>query len=68
MSNPPVPATPPQDTAEFTYSVQITPRLVYTILGPYVGQRVREQLFAVLPISLFLFQVAVIRQSVLGGW
>jgi hypothetical protein len=52
--------------AEFTRSIDITPRLVYAILGPYFAQKVMEQVRSVLPISafLFLFQLIVIRRGV----
>lgn len=52
--------------AEITRSIDITPRLVYAILGPYFAQKVMEQVRSVLPISafLFLFQLIVIRRGV----
>ncbi len=47
-------------------AVRITPSLVLATLGPYVGERVQAQLFAVLPVSffLFLFQLVILQQGV----
>lgn len=54
---------------EVSYRVQITPRLVYAILGPYVGEKVREQVVSLLPITafLFLFQFIVLREGVVDS-
>ncbi len=51
---------------EITYKIDITPRLVYSILAPFIWNKFREQLKAVLPISafLFIFQLAVLRQGI----
>jgi hypothetical protein len=51
---------------EITYKIEITPRLVYSILAPFIWNKFREQLKAVLPISafLFIFQLAVLRQGI----
>ena len=51
---------------EITYRIDITPKLVYSILAPFIWTKFREQLNAVLPISafLFIFQLAVLRQGI----
>ena len=51
---------------EITYKIPITPKLVFSILGPFVYEKVKEQLKAVLPISafLFLFQFIVLQKGV----
>ncbi len=51
---------------EITYKIDITPKLDYSILTPFIWNKFREQLKAVLPISafLFIFQLAVLRQSI----
>ena len=51
---------------EITYKIPITPRLVFSILGPFFWDKVKEQLKAVLPISafLFLFQLIVLQTGV----
>ncbi len=51
---------------EITYRIDITPKLVYSILAPFIWNKFREQLKAVLPISafLFIFQLAVLRQGI----
>lgn len=47
MDHPPVPG-------QVTYRVKITPRLVYSILAPYVYEKLMEQAKAIAPISLLL--------------
>lgn len=56
-------------TIAVTYKVKVTPRLVLVVLGPYFYQKIKEQITAVFPISLFLvlFQFVVIRQGVVGS-
>ena len=51
---------------EITYKIQITPKLVFSILGPFVYDKVKEQFKAVAPISafLFIFQLAVLRTGI----
>ncbi len=51
---------------EIIYRIDITPKLVYSILAPFIWNKFREQLKAVLPISafLFIFQLAVLRQGI----
>jgi len=51
---------------EVTYKIPITTRLVYSILGPYIAGKVIEQVKALIPITgfLFLFQLVVLRESV----
>lgn len=51
---------------EVVRKVDITPRLVYAILGPYFAGKIVDQVRSVLPISafLFLFQLLVIRRGV----
>ena len=46
--------------------VKVTPRLVFAILGPYVYEKARAQISAVLPITLFLFlfQLIALRQEI----
>lgn len=55
--------------AAVQYRVQITPKLVLSILGPFILDKVKEQVAAVAPISVFLllFQLIVLRQSVAGA-
>lgn len=51
------------------HRVRITPRLVYTILRPYVGAKVKEQVMSLLPITafLFLFQLVVLREGIVDS-
>ena len=51
---------------EITYRIDITPKLIYSILTPFIWNKFGEQLKAVLPISafLFIFQLAVLRQGI----
>ena len=56
-----------QSTAqEIVREVKVTPRLVFAILGPYVYEKARAQISAVLPITLFLFlfQLIALRQEI----
>ena len=50
--------------AAVQYRIRITPKLVLSILGPFFLDKIKEQVVAVAPISLFLlfFQVLVLRQ------
>ncbi|MBT5470684.1 MAG: DUF1538 domain-containing protein [Nitrospina sp.] len=43
---------------------------IYRLLGPYVGTRLVNQIKAVVPLAayLFLFQILILRQSVLDHW
>jgi len=43
---------------------------IYRIVGPYVGVRFREQLRAVVPLAIYLvlFQMLILRQSVMDSW
>lgn len=49
---------------QVTYNVKLTPALVFSIVGPYVYEKVMEQVKALMPVSLFLllFQLLVLRQ------
>ena len=51
---------------QVTYKIKITPKLVYSILWPFIYGKFREQIKAVLPISafLFIFQLALLRTGV----
>ncbi|MBI4178999.1 DUF1538 family protein [bacterium] len=51
---------------EVTYAVKLTPRLVFAIVGPYVYEKIAEQVKALLPICLFLvgFQLLVFRMDI----
>jgi hypothetical protein len=51
---------------KITYKIPIIPKLVFSILGPFFWDKVKEQLEAVLPISLFLFifQLVVLQKGV----
>jgi hypothetical protein len=51
---------------EVRYAVKVTPGLIWAIAGPYVKDRLMEQVKGLAPISLFLFvfQIAVLRQGV----
>jgi hypothetical protein len=55
--------------AAVQYRIKITPKLVLSILGPFVFDKVKEQIAAVAPISVFLllFQLLVLRQSIVGA-
>ncbi|MBI2321152.1 MAG: DUF1538 family protein, partial [Chloroflexi bacterium] len=55
--------------AAVQYQVRITPKLVLSILWPYASDRIKEQIVAVGPISLFLllFQIVVLRQGILDA-
>ncbi|HET7771164.1 MAG TPA: DUF1538 domain-containing protein [Chloroflexota bacterium] len=55
--------------ATVQYRIKITPKLVLSILGPFVFDKVKEQVAAVAPISLFLllFQLIVLRQGIVGA-
>jgi hypothetical protein len=55
--------------AAVQYRVQITPKLVASILGPFIFDKVKEQVAAVAPISIFLllFQLVVLRQSIVAA-
>src|SRR5687767_14328971 len=50
--------------ATVQYKIKVTPKLVFSILGPFVFDKIKEQVVAVAPISLFLlfFQLIVLRQ------
>ena len=64
------PAAPESDgLVQVTYDVRITPRLVAAIVGPYAWEKLFEQTKALAPISLFLFvfQIVVLRQAILGA-
>jgi hypothetical protein len=64
------PAAPESDgIVQVTYDVRITPRLVAAIVGPYAWEKLAEQIKALAPISLFLFvfQIVVLRQPILGA-
>ena len=65
VDEPPIVPEQPDDT-EITYKIPITPKLVYAILGPYFGEKIAEQVKALIPITgfLFLFQLLVIREGV----
>ncbi|MBI2983134.1 MAG: DUF1538 domain-containing protein [Chloroflexi bacterium] len=56
-------------SAAVRYRIPITPRLVLSILGPFVMDRIKAQVIAVAPISLFLllFQLVALRLSVAGA-
>lgn len=51
------------------YQIKITPKLVFSILGPFIYDKIKEQVSAVAPISLFLFlfQLIVLRQGIVGA-
>lgn len=55
----------PQPVA-VTYNVKLTPRLVLAIVGPYVFDKIAEQVKAMIPICLFLvvFQMLVFRMAI----
>ena len=56
-----------QETArEVSRQVQVTPKLVLAIVGPYVLEKILAQVVAVLPLSLFLFlfQLLALRKEV----
>ncbi|HRZ86753.1 MAG TPA: DUF1538 domain-containing protein [bacterium] len=48
---------------QVTYRVKITPKLVFSIVGPYVYEKVMEQVKAIAPVTLFMlaFQLLVLR-------
>ena len=52
--------------ADVQYKIEITPKLVASVLGPYLWDKVAEQLTAVAPISLFLviFQLTVLQSGI----
>lgn len=52
--------------SDVQYKVHITPKLVASVLGPYMWDKIAEQLTAVLPISLFLviFQLTVLQSGI----
>lgn len=54
---------------EVEYRVKITPALVWAIVAPYAWERFLEQVKGLAPITVFLFvcQVIVLRQPVLGA-
>jgi hypothetical protein len=64
-TEPPTPDDEPLET-EIAYKIPITGKLVYAILGPYFGEKIAEQVKALIPITgfLFLFQLAVIREGI----
>ncbi|MBI3970004.1 MAG: DUF1538 domain-containing protein [Chloroflexi bacterium] len=55
--------------AAVQYKIKVTPKLVLSILGPFLYDKIREQVVAVAPISLFLFlfQLIVLRQPIVGA-
>src|SRR5688572_28516109 len=56
-------------TLDVVRKVEITPRLVYMIAGPYFAARFMEQIKSLIPITafLFLFQLIVIRRGVVDS-
>lgn len=58
-----------QPTTDVSYNIRITPKLVFNIVGPYVYEKVAEQVKALLPICLFLvgFQMLVFRMDIPGA-
>jgi uncharacterized protein DUF1538 len=60
------PVVPNEAPVQVTYDVRITPRLVAAIVGPYVYEKVVEQVKGLLPIALalFFFQIAILRQGI----
>ena len=53
-----------------TYDIKLTPKLVFSIVGPYVYGKVAEQVKALTPICLFLFlfQWVVFRERLLDAF
>lgn len=51
------------ETVQIAYNIKRTPKLIYSIVGPYVFEKVMEQVKAILPISLSLlvFQFLIFR-------
>jgi len=51
---------------EYSYRIPITPKLVYSLLGPYFSEKISEQVKALIPITgfLFLFQFLVLREGI----
>jgi hypothetical protein len=56
-------------TLDIVRKVEITPRLVYVIAGPYFAAKFMEQFKSLIPITafLFLFQLIVIRRGVVDS-
>lgn len=64
MSNSPDQSDP--QAVAVTYNIKLTPKLVFSIVGPYVYEKIFEQVKAMLPICLFLviFQMMVFRMPI----